>query len=83
MELTYLHGYEGIPLLVAVDIVGVDVVRLHVIVVPPEDHPRVVITQHVCITVLKKKPDSIFYHYKILLCKIVFLNLMKSFFRAK
>ena len=52
--MTYLHGYKGIPLLVAVDIVGVDVVRLHVVVVPPEDHPRVVVTQHVCIPVLKE-----------------------------
>ena len=52
--MTYLHGYEGIPLLVAVDVVGVDVVRLHVVVVPPEYHPCVVVTEHICITVLEE-----------------------------
>ena len=49
-----LAGDEGVLLLVAVHVVGVDVVRVGVVVVPAQDHARVVVAQHVRIPVLGK-----------------------------
>ena len=47
-----LHGNEGFSLLISVHKVGIDVVGLPVIIVPVQNHPGVVVAQHVRVTVL-------------------------------
>ena len=48
-----LHGDECVLLLVTVHIVGIDVVRLLVVVIPCQDDSSVVVAQDVCVAVLR------------------------------
>ena len=48
-----LHGDECVLLLVTVHIVGIDVVRLLVVVIPGQDDSSVIVAQDISISVLR------------------------------
>ena len=49
----HLHTNKRVTLLVAVDIIGVDVVRVGVIVISPQDDSGVIVTKNIRVSILK------------------------------